>query len=171
MKTVAIVKTGGNFENNEIVQRKLEETLCRYVRENFNEMIDADKRNIQYSISHFIREELLRICREEQGEFCSYLLSYMVIAADWEQNLFISAQWGKGMIAAEAEEKKCIISCPCYRESLRESYDRIQKNDVSKICIRRGTLQGIEKFRLSENSLLVGTREEIVEREIVTMLY
>ena len=171
MKTVAIVRTGGIPENNKVVQKKLEEALCSYVRENFSEMIAADKKNIQYSISMFMREKLLRICSEEQGGSSMQLLSYMVIAADWDRNLFVSVQWGKGMIFAEAEETRCIISSPCYRESLIEFSDRIQKNDISKIYIRRGALQGIKRFRLSENGVAGGMREEIVEGEIVTVLY
>ena len=163
MNAAAIVKVGESSKEYENIRKGLEHSLCGYISENFQEILEADKRDVQYSTSIFLRGELEKLCKQEHAGRSVNLTSYMVVAADKDMNQFVSVQWGRGMIVAEGDEKKYIISCPAYREKLKETYSRINGNDLTKICIKKGELCGIKKFRLVENRKLPDDREEVIE--------
>ena len=171
MNTAVIIKIGEYSEKEKPLKRNLEEFLCGYLKENFEELLEVDRRDVQYSIDVFLNRKWRELCEEAQIENPEKIPSYMIVAADWKKNRFISVQWGKGSIYAEGNGRWCVISSPCHRETLKEAYGRIRNHDLDKVCIRRGDICGINRFRLENNEEKCLIREEIIERKTSDMLY
>ncbi len=164
MNAAAIVNIGGKSEEYESIRNGLEDSLCEYISDNFQEIMEADQKDVQYSISIFVKEEVIKLYEKNKIELQENLLSYMVVAVDWKKDQLILVQWGNGMIFAEKKAGKCILSCPSYRETLMGSYSRIKNRDLTKIYVKRGKLYGIKKFIMIDNEELSYNRQIIIER-------
>lgn len=147
-QAIALADGAGNSDMAYYGAQKVSKTVVELLIKNFEELYKMGIEKIRYNIIVNIREELYKLCREEQVRLDDVKSTLLAAAVDTENQRCIMVHLGDGYIGTKTGNACRIISYPMNGMKRSMTYLTTTFPVASKIQVRCGQMESMDAIFL-----------------------